>query len=137
MNQRRVVITGIGIVCPLGLGVEKTWKKLIEGSSGITQITSIDVSDMPCKIAGNIPFGSKKDGFLNLDEWLDPKEQRRLDRFISLGLVATNEAVTDSGLDLNNKSMLKEIGVLVGSGIGGLNTISETAVLLEKNGPRK
>ena len=137
MDRRRVVITGIGIVSPLGLGVDKTWKRLIDGESGISKIDSIDVSDMPCKIAGNIPYGSKKDGLLNLDDWLEPKEQRRLDRFISLGLVAANEAITDSGLDLNNKSMLKEIGVLVGSGIGGLNTISETALLLEKYGPRK
>ena len=134
MNNRRVVITGIGMVTPLGLGIEHCWKRLLNGESGISKIEAFDVSDLPCKIAGNIPFGSKKIGFLDLDEWLEPREQRRLDRFISLGLVAAQEAIQDSEINVDDKSILKNMGVLVGSGIGGLSSIADTAVLLDKNG---
>ena len=138
MLDRRVVITGIGLVCPLGVGAQNCWKKLLDGESGISKIDTFDVSDLPCQIAGQVPEGSKQEGLLNLNDWLDSKEQRRLDRFIMLGIIAAEEAVIDSGINLlSNDNVLERIGVLVGSGIGGLKTISENAIILDDKGPRK
>src|SRR6185312_10804033 len=95
--MRRVVITGMGIACPLGLGVEHVWKRLINGESGITAIQSFDVKDLPAKIAGQIPRGTRADGGLDIGEWIPVKDQKKMDRFIQFALVAATEAVEDSG----------------------------------------
>ena len=137
MFNRRVVVTGIGIVSPLGLGQKNNWKRLISGESGIDTIKSFEASELTCKIGGEIPFGSYEEGNLNLNEWFDIKDQRKLDRFIMLGLIAAEEAIKDSNIDLSNEQILEKSGVIVGSGIGGLKTISETSVLLEQKGPRR
>ena len=137
MFNRRVVVTGIGIVSPLGLGQKNNWKRLISGESGIDTIKSFEASELTCKIGGEIPFGSFEEGNLNLNEWFDIKDQRKLDRFIMLGLIAAEEAIKDSNIDLSNEQILEKSGVIVGSGIGGLKTISETSVLLEQKGPRR
>ena len=137
MFNRRVVVTGIGIVSPLGLGQKNNWKKLISGESGIDTIKSFEASELTCKIGGEIPFGSFEEGNLDLNEWFDIKDQRKLDRFIMLGLIAAEEAIKDSNIDLSNEQILEKSGVIVGSGIGGLKTISETSVLLEQKCPRR
>ena len=137
MFNRRVVVTGIGIVSPLGLGQKNNWKRLISGESGIDTIKSFEASELTCKIGGEIPHGSFEEGNLNLNEWFDIKDQRKLDRFIMLGLIAAEEAIKDSNIDLSNEQILEKSGVIVGSGIGGLKTISETSVLLEQKGPRR
>ena len=137
MFSRRVVVTGIGLVTPLGLGQNHNWKRLLQGESGINSLNSFDASDLTCRIGGEIPFGSSSEGKLNLDEFFDTKEQRKLDRFIMLGLVAAEEAVRDSKMDLSDEQILSNAGVIVGSGIGGLKTISETSILLEEKGPRR
>jgi len=137
MLNRRVVVTGIGIVSPLGLGQKNNWERLISGESGIDTIKSFETSELTCKIGGEIPFGSFEEGNLDLNEWFDNKDQRKLDRFIMLGLIAAEEAIKDSNVDLSNEQILEKSGVIVGSGIGGLKTISETSVLLEQKGPRR
>ena len=137
MINRRVVVTGIGIVSPLGLGQKNNWKRLISGQSGVDTIKSFEASELTCKIGGEIPFGSFEEGNLDLNEWFDIKDQRKLDRFIMLGLIAAEEAIKDSNIDLSNEQILEKSGVIVGSGIGGLKTISETSILLEQKGPRR
>jgi 3-oxoacyl-[acyl-carrier-protein] synthase II len=137
MVKRRVVISGIGLTTPLGLGQSTNWNNLISGESGINSLSSFDASDLSCKIGGEIPFGSSSKGKLDLNEWLNIKEQRKLDRFIMLGLVAAAEAIKDSEIEISNEEVSKKTGVIVGSGIGGLKTISETSILLEKKGPRR
>tara|TARA_B100000989_G_scaffold59175_1_gene40338 strand:+ start:1513 stop:2781 length:1269 start_codon:yes stop_codon:yes gene_type:complete len=137
MDGKRVVISGIGLVTPLGIGQSKNWNNLISGESGINFLNSFDASDLTCRIGGEIPSGPSSEGKLDLDEWLNIKEQRKLDRFIMLGLVAANEAIRDSNIEISNEEILKKTGVIVGSGIGGLKTISETSILLEEKGPRR
>ena len=137
MNKRRVVVTGLGLVSPLGVGVNNCWERLVNSKSGIKNIDHFNVSDLPCKIAGIIPSGTAQNGGLDLDEWINQKNQRKLDRFIMLGLIAAQEAVEDSGLfDLSDNEK-NRIGVMVGSGIGGLQTIAETTLILEEKGPRR
>ena len=137
MDGKRVVISGIGLVTPLGIGQSKNWNNLISGESGINFLNSFDASDLTCRIGGEIPSGPSSEGKLDLDEWLNIKEQRKLDRFIMLGLVAAEEAIRDSNIEISNEEILKKTGVIVGSGIGGLKTISETSILLEEKGPRR
>jgi 3-oxoacyl-[acyl-carrier-protein] synthase II len=127
-RERRVVVTGMGIVSPLGLGVERVWKKLIEGQSGIGAIQSFDVSELPAKIAGTVPAGTREDGGLSLAEWIPVKDQRKMDRFIQLALVAATEAVEDSGWLPQDDEGREATGVMIGSGIGGLQTIYEASV---------
>src|SRR5687768_786448 len=95
--MRRVVVTGLGMVTPLGCGVEPSWSRLIAGESGIGSIQSFDVSDLPAKIAGQVPSGETSEGKWNPDDWLEPREQRRVDRFILFGIAAAKQAVEDSG----------------------------------------
>ncbi len=123
--MRRVVVTGLGAVTPLGIGAERVWKRLIAGESGIRAIQNFDVTDLPAKIAGQVPQGSKADGKLDLNEWIPPKEQRKMDRFIQLALVAATEAVEDSGWMPQDEEGRCATGVMIGSGIGGLQTIFE------------
>ncbi len=134
---RRVVVTGMGIASPLGLGVEHVWKRLIAGESGISAIQSFDTKDLPAKIAGQVPQGSKADGKLDLAEWIPVKDQRKMDRFIQLALVAATEAVEDSGWKPEGEEDRCATGVMIGSGIGGLTTIHEAAVLLAQGKIRR
>lgn len=128
---RRVVITGMGIVSPVGTGVEFAWKNIIAGKSGIRTITEIDVSDMPSQIAG-IPTLGKGDGECDFDLIAEPKEQRKLDKSTMFALVAADQAVRDAG-ELGDP---ERIGVCIGSGVGGLQNMYEVSVELEKNGPK-
>ncbi len=126
--MRRVVVTGMGIACPLGLGVENVWSRLIAGESGITAIQTFDVSELSAKIAGTIPMGARADGRLDLNEWIPIKDQKKMDRFIHFGLVAATQAVEDSGWVAETEDDRCATGVMIGSGIGGLETIYEASV---------
>jgi len=129
---RRVVVTGMGIASPLGLGVEHVWQKLIAGQSGISAIQSFDVADLGAKIAGQVPAGARADGGLTLSEWIPIKDQKKMDRFIHLALVAAIEAVEDSGWMPQDEPDQEATGVMIGSGIGGLQTIYEGSVLVHE-----
>jgi len=135
--MRRVVVTGLGVVSPLGCGADATWKRLIEGQSGIRAIQSFDVSDLPAKIAGQVPAGETSEGFWNPDDWLEPRDQRKVDPFIVFGVAAATQAVQDSGWLPDDEEGRDRTGVLIGSGIGGLTTIYETSLLLKERGPRR
>lgn len=137
METRRVVVTGIGLVTPLAVGVEHSWKKLIEGQSGIRRITSFDPGDLPVQIGGEVPSGSTEEGGLNLSEWIPHKDIKKMDRFIHLGLVAGIEAVRDSGWMPKDEEGQCRTGVMVGSGIGGLQTISEGALTVHEGRGRR
>ena len=127
-ETRRVVVTGMGIASPLGIGVEHVWKRLIAGESGITSIQSFDTSDLTCTIAGQVPQGTRVEGKLDLAEWIPVKDQKKMDRFIHLAMVAASEAVEDSGWVPNTEDERCATGVMIGSGIGGLQTIADAAV---------
>ncbi len=129
--MRRVVVTGVGLVCPLGIGHDFVWKRLLNSESGIRRIENFDVSDIPSKIAGQVPEGDTAEGLFNADDWVSPKEQRRMDPFIVYGLAAAEQAVADSGWRPETEEDKCRTGVLVGSGIGGLNEIAKGAVLVD------
>ncbi|WP_213271476.1 beta-ketoacyl-ACP synthase II [Hyphomonas sp.] len=143
MSKRRVVITGIGIVSPLANGREATWERLIAGKSGAGKIDNFDASDLPCKIAFQVPWASGRGGgegdehAFDPDKVLSSKEQRRIDEFILYGIAAADEALADSGLKLDTEEQKERAGVMIGSGIGGLETIYETSITLHEQGPRK
>ncbi|MBP0464470.1 beta-ketoacyl-ACP synthase II [Roseomonas sp. PWR1] len=128
-SPRRVVVTGMGIACPLGLGVEHVWKRMLAGESGIRAIQSFDTTTLPAKIAGQIPVGVKAEGGLDINEWIPIKDQKKMDRFIQFALVAAEEAVADSGWRPEAEEARCRTGVMIGSGIGGLETIHEAAQL--------
>src|SRR3569832_443720 len=136
-SMRRVVVTGLGLVTPHACGVEETWSRLIAGKSGASRITSFDASDLATKIACSAPRGDGANGTFNPDQWMDPKEQRRVDEFILFGIAAAKQAVDDSGREPASEEDSNRTGVLIGSGIGGLNGIAETALLLQEKGPRR
>ncbi len=127
---RRVVVTGMGIASPLGVGVEHVWKRLIAGESGIGAIQSFDVTDLPAKIAGQVPAGTRAEGGLTLAEWIPIKDLKKMDRFIHLALVAATEAVEDSGWLPQDEPGREATGVMIGSGIGGLQTIFEASKMV-------
>jgi 3-oxoacyl-[acyl-carrier-protein] synthase II len=135
--MRRVVVTGLGLVTPLACGVEETWSRLLEGRSGAGKITQFPTEDLATKIACSIPRGDGTAGTFNPDQWLEPKEQRRVDDFITYGLAASQQAVTDSGWEPKTEEERCRTGVLIGSGIGGLSGIADAAILLNEKGPRK
>ena len=135
--MRRVVVTGMGIACPLGLGVEHVWRRLINSESGLAAIQSFDTKDLACKIAGQVPVGTRADGKLDISEWIPIKDQKKMDRFIHLALVAGSEAVEDSGWVPETEEEKCASGVMIGSGIGGLNTISEAALLIAQGKARR
>jgi 3-oxoacyl-[acyl-carrier-protein] synthase II len=137
MVMRRVVVTGVGLVTPLGIGIEHNWNALIEGKSGIRAIQSFDVSDLPVKIAGQVPRGATADNLFNADDWVEPKDQRRMDEFLVFAVAASVQAVKDAGWEPTDEEERCRTGVMVGSGIGGLVGISEGAVTLETKGPRR
>jgi 3-oxoacyl-[acyl-carrier-protein] synthase II len=135
--MRRVVVTGLGLVTPLACGVEETWAKLIAGESGARKITTFETGDLATKIACMVPRGDGTNGTYNPDQWMDSKEQRRVDEFIVMGVAAATQAVTDSGWEPKTEEERDRTGVLMGSGIGGLNGIADAALLLHEKGPRK
>ncbi len=135
--MRRVVVTGLGLVTPLGVGVEHVWSKLLNSESGIRAIQSFDVSDLPAKVAAQLPRGETKDGNFNADDWVEPKEQRRMDPFIIYAMAAAQQAIEDSGAQPKTEEEKERTGVMIGSGIGGLIGIAEGAVTLAEKGPRR
>lgn len=134
---RRVVITGLGLVTPLGCGVEPTWARLLNGDSAGRRVEDFDVSDLACKIACQIPRGSGDHGTFNPDQWMEPKEQRKVDDFIIFAVAAATQAIQDSGFKADTREAQERAGVLIGSGIGGLQGIHDTALLLKEKGPRR
>ncbi len=130
--MRRVVVTGMGIVSPLGLGVEHVWKKLINGESGITAIQSFDTTELTAKIAGQVPAGLAAEGGLDLSEWIAVKEIKKMDRFIHHGIVAATQAMQDSGWVPQTEEEKYASGVMIGSGIGGLQTIYDASILVHE-----
>lgn len=130
--MRRVVVTGMGIVSPLGIGVEHVWKRLLAGESGISQITAFDTSELSAKIAGHVPAGPKANGELDLSEWIAFKDLKKMDRFIHLGLVAASEALADSGFVAETDAQKDASGVMIGSGIGGLQTIYDASIMVNE-----
>jgi 3-oxoacyl-[acyl-carrier-protein] synthase II len=134
--MRRVVVTGIGLVTPLGCGVKTTWDNLLASRSGVSAITRIDVSDIPARIAGQVPRGTEA-GQFNADEYIAPKEQKKMDDFIHFAFGAATQAVHDSGWMPEDEESRQRTGVLIGSGIGGLQVIEETALLLKEKGPKR
>jgi len=135
--MRRVVVTGLGLVTPLACGTEQTWQRLRSGESGIKRIEKFDVSDIPCKIAGQVPRGDGSDGSFNPDDWMEPKEQRKVDDFIIFAMAAAAQALNDAGWHPREYEDQITSGVLIGSGIGGVEGIAETALLLRDRGPRR
>jgi len=135
--MRRVVVTGLGLVTPLACGVEETWSRLLAGQSGASAITRFRTDDLVTKIACQVRRGDGTDGTFNPDQWVDAKEQRRMDDFIIYGLAAAKQAVTDSGWEARSEEDKQRTGVLIGSGIGGLTGIEEAAVLIHEKGPRR
>ncbi len=135
--MRRVVVTGMGIVCPLGLGVESVWQRLVNAESGITAIQAFDTKDMPCKVAGQVPQGTKADGRLDINEWIPIKDQKKMDRFVHMAMVAGTQAVEDSGWVPQTEEEHCSTGVMIGSGIGGLQTIYEASLLVNSGRARR
>jgi 3-oxoacyl-[acyl-carrier-protein] synthase II len=135
--MRRVVVTGLGLVTPLACGVEETWSCLLAGQSGASAITRFRTDDLATKIACQVRRGDGTDGTFNPDQWVDAKEQRRMDDFIIYGLAAAKQAVADSGWEARTEEDKQRTGVLIGSGIGGLTGIEEGAVLIHEKGPRR
>jgi len=135
--MRRVVVTGLGLVTPLGCGVEPTWKRLVAGESGLGAIQSFDVSDLPCKVAAAVPRGDTASGLFNADDWIPPKDQKKMDEFIIFALAAAQQAVEDSGWKPQDAEGQERTGVMIGSGIGGLQTIYEGSITLKERGPRR
>jgi len=135
--MRRVVVTGIGLVTPLGVGTDHNWRRLLAGESGLRAIQSFDVSDLPAKIAGQVPRGSTAEGFFNTDDWVPSKDQKKMDLFIVYAIGAAVQAVEDSGWQPQDDEARERTGVMIGSGIGGLPGIAEMALTLHERGPRR
>jgi len=135
--MRRVVVTGLGIVSPLGVGVDHVWNRLIAGESGIVPIDRFDASALPSRIAGQLPPGSKDDGCWNLDEWVAPKDQRKMDPFITYGVAAADMALDDADWHPQAESDRHRTGVMIGSGIGGLAGIEAGSITMHERGPRR
>ena len=135
--MRRVVVTGMGMLTPLGCGVESTWARLIKGESGAARIEKFDVSDISCQIACSIPRGDGSGGTYNSDQWMEPKEQRKVDEFIVFAMCAARQALDDAGWRPQSYEEQARTGVLIGSGIGGIEGIADTALTLKERGPRR
>lgn len=134
--MRRVVVTGMGMISPLGVGVDINWQRLTAAQSGLGRITHFDPSDMTCQVAGEIPRGDAPDQY-NLDRYVEPKEQKKMDTFIHYAIAAADEAIKDCGYVPATDEQRERIGVMVGSGIGGLNEIYETSIVLHERGPKR
>ena len=137
LDMRRVVVTGLGMVSPLGCGVEATWTRILNGESGARQIDMFDVSDLTSRIACIIPRGDGTAGTFNPDQWMEPKDQRKVDDFIIYAMCAAKQALDDAGWHPDNEADRCATGTMIGSGIGGLSGIADTALLLRDRGPRK
>jgi 3-oxoacyl-[acyl-carrier-protein] synthase II len=135
--MRRIVVTGMGMLTPLGCGVEPTWQRLLKGESGAKQIDTFDVSDVSCKIACVIPRGDGSNGTYNPDQWMQPKEQRKVDEFIVYAMCAARQALDHAGWHPTSYEDQTSTGVLIGSGIGGIEGIAATAIQLHEKGPRR
>jgi 3-oxoacyl-[acyl-carrier-protein] synthase II len=135
--MRRVVVTGMGLLTPLGCGVERTWSRLVRGDSGASKVEHFDVSDIAAKIACQIPRGDGTDATFNPDQWMEPKEQRKVDDFIIFAMCAAKQALDDAGWHPSTPEDQNSTGVLLGSGIGGIDGIAEAALLLREKGPRR
>lgn len=135
--MRRVVVTGLGLVTPLGCGPRHVWPKLLNSESGLRSIQSFDVSDLPSKVAGTLPPGSLADGLYNADDYVPAKDRRRMGDFIVYAMAAAQQAIADAAWQPTAEQELERTGVLVGSGIGGLTEIAEGSVLLHQESPRK
>jgi len=137
MQLRRVVVTGMGIVSPLGCGLETVWANLLAGKSGAVRIDDFEVDDLACQIACRIPLGDKADGKYNADDWMEPKEQRKVDPFIVYAMAASDQAIADSGLEFSSQQEQERSGVLIGSGIGGIGGIYDASITMYEKGPRR
>ena len=137
MELRRVVVTGMGLVSPLGCGVEPTWANILAGKSGAKRIDDFQVDDIACQIAHRIPLGDSAEGKFNPDEWMDVKDQRKVDPFIVFAMAAAKQAIDDAGVEPTTTEDAERTGVLIGSGIGGLGGIYETSIVLHERGPRR
>ena len=135
--MRRVVVTGLGMVSPLGCGVETTWKRILNSESGAKKIDTFDVSDLTSRIACVVPRGDGSNGSFNPDQWMEPKDQRKVDDFIVFAMCAAKQALDDAGWHPATEEDRCASGVMIGSGIGGLSGIADGAVLLKERGPRK
>ena len=135
--MRRVVVTGLGLVTPLADGVEETWSRILDGQSGAGTITGFDPEGLSTTYACEVPRGDGSDGTFNADAYMDPKEQRKVDTFIVFGMAAAQQAIEDSGWKPEADEDLWRTGVLIGSGIGGLNSIANASIVLEEKGPRR
>ena len=134
--MRRVVVTGIGLVTPLASGVEETWSRLIAGESGAGSIQKFDTSDLACRIACEVPRGDGT-GLFNADEYVAPKDQKKVDQFIVFGMAAAQQAIEDADWMPTDEESLIRTGILLGSGIGGLESIQDSAITLHERGPRR
>ena len=135
--MRRVVVTGLGMVTPLACGVEPTWQRLIKGASGARPVEKFDVSDLPCKISCAVPRGDGSDDTFNPDQWMEPKEQRKVDDFIIFAMCAARQALDDAGWHPQSYEDQIATGVIIGSGIGGLEGIADMSIVLKERGPRR
>src|SRR5437879_1444014 len=135
--MRRVVVTGLGMVTPLGCGVDTTWARIIDGKSGARKIDTFEVADLASRIACVIPRGDGSDGTFNPDHWMEPKEQRKVDDFIIFAMAAARQALDDANWHPSTEEDKCATGTLIGSGIGGLSGIADTALLLKERGPRR
>lgn len=135
--MRRVVVTGLGMVSPLGCGVETTWKRILNGESGARRIETFDVSDLPTKIGCVIPRGDGTNGTYNPDQWMEPKDQRKVDDFIVFAMCAARQALDDADWHPKTEEEKCSTGTMIGSGIGGIEGIAEAALILKERGPRK
>ena len=135
--SRRVVVTGLGLVTPLACGVEETWSRLLDGQSGAGPITKFDAAHLATTYACEVPYGDGTDGTFNPDNFMDKKEQRKVDEFIRFGIAAADQAVRDAGWTPSDAHSFERTGVMIGSGIGGLEAIAQTALLIRDKGPRR
>jgi 3-oxoacyl-[acyl-carrier-protein] synthase II len=135
--MRRVVVTGMGMLTPLACGVEASWSRLIKGESGAARVDRFPVDDLACQIACMVPRGDGSDGTYNPDQWMEPKEQRKVDDFIVYAMCAARQALDDAGWHPKSQDDQVATGVLIGSGIGGIEGIAETAITLNEKGPRR
>src|SRR5882762_5882216 len=130
--MRRVVVTGLGMVTPLACGVELTWQRIVSGQSGASRIETFEVSDLPSQIACQIPRGDGSGGTFNPDQWMEPKEQRKVDDFIIYAMCAARQALDDAGWRPTSYEDQIATGVMIGSGIGGVEGIAENAIILKE-----
>jgi 3-oxoacyl-[acyl-carrier-protein] synthase II len=137
MELRRVVVTGLGLVTPLGCGVEATWANILAGKSGAKRIDDFEIDDIACQIAHRIPLGDYAEGKYNPDEWMEVKEQRKVDAFIVYAMAAAQQAIEDAGVEPKTQEEQERTGVLIGSGIGGIGGIYDASITLHEKGPRR